>query len=99
MDRRVVVTGLGAVTPLGNDVETFWSAVRNSECGIDSISSFDASDYPSQIAGEVRGLDPSQYLDRREASRLDRFAVFAMVTASFLGSIRVIDFTTRSKTA
>ena len=81
MDRRVVVTGLGAVTPLGNDVDTFWRAVRNGECGIDHVTSFDVSDYPSKVAGEVRDLDPAQYLDRREARRLDRFAMFAMVTA------------------
>lgn len=81
MDRRVVVTGLGAVTPVGNDVDTFWRAVRNGECGIDHVASFDVSDYPSKVAGEVRGLDPSKYLDRREERRLDRFAMFAMVTA------------------
>lgn len=81
MDRRVVVTGLGAVTPVGNDVDTFWHAVRNNECGIDHVASFDVSDYPSKVAGEVRGLDPSKYLDRREERRLDRFAMFAMVTA------------------
>ena len=81
MDRRVVVTGLGAVTPLGNDVDTFWRAVKNSESGIDHISSFDVSDYPSRVGGEVRDLDPSNYLDKREARRLDRFAMFAMVTA------------------
>lgn len=81
MNRRVVVTGLGAVTPLGNDVETFWRAVKNGESGIDHISSFDVSDYPSKVGGEVRGLDPSKYLDKREARRLDRFAMFAVVTA------------------
>ena len=81
MERRVVVTGLGAVTPLGNDVDTFWRAVRDGECGVDHVTSFDVSDYPSKVAGEVRDLDPSKYVDRREARRMDRFAMFAMVTA------------------
>ena len=81
MERRVVVTGLGAVTPLGNDVDTFWRAVRGGECGVDHVTSFDVSDYPSKVAGEVRDLDPSKYVDRREARRMDRFAMFAMVTA------------------
>ena len=58
MSRRVVVTGLGAVTPVGNDVDTFWRSVKNGESGIDHIASFDVSDYPSKIAGEVRDLDP-----------------------------------------
>ena len=81
MERRVVVTGLGAVTPLGNDVDTFWRAVRDGECGVDHVTSFDVTDYPSKVAGEVRDLDPSKYVDRREARRMDRFAMFAMVTA------------------
>lgn len=81
MSRRVVVTGLGAVTPLGNDVDTFWRSVKNGESGIDHIASFDVSDYPSKIAGEVRDLNPGDYIDRREARRLDRFALFAVVSA------------------
>ena len=81
MSRRVVVTGLGAVTPVGNDVDTFWRSVKNGESGIDHIASFDVSDYPSKIAGEVRDLDPGDHIDRREARRLDRFALFAVVSA------------------
>ena len=81
MNRRVVVTGLGAVTPLGNDVDTFWRAVKNGECGIDRITAFDVSEYSSQVAGEVKDFDGSAYLDKRDARRLDRFAVLAVVTA------------------
>lgn len=81
MNRRVVVTGLGALTPLGNDVDTFWRAVKNSECGIERIASFDVSDYSSQVAGEVRDLKPSENVDRRELRRMDRFSLFAVVAA------------------
>ena len=58
-ERRVVVTGLGAVTPLGNNVETMWNALLKGECGIDRITSFDATGYDTQIAAEVKGFSPA----------------------------------------
>ena len=61
--KRVVITGLGAVTPLGNDVETFWSNLKNGVSGIQRIESFDVSAYDSRIAGEVRGFDPKPYFN------------------------------------
>jgi 3-oxoacyl-[acyl-carrier-protein] synthase II len=65
MKRRVVITGMGAVTPLGNDVNAMWEGIKNGKNGIDFIKSFDASNLKVQIAGEVKDLDPSQYLEQR----------------------------------
>jgi 3-oxoacyl-[acyl-carrier-protein] synthase II len=77
--RRVVVTGMGAVTPLGNDVPTTWKRLVAGESGVRSIESFDPSRLTSRIAGEVRDFDPSGVLDRKEVRRNDRFTQFALV--------------------
>ena len=74
---RVVVTGLGVITPLGLDIETFWSRLLNGESGIDRISSFDPSDLEVQIAAEVKGFDPKDFMDFKAARRMDRFAQLA----------------------
>jgi 3-oxoacyl-[acyl-carrier-protein] synthase II len=78
---RVVVTGLGAVTPLGLDVASTWDSVIEGRSGIGRITAFDASDLDAQIAAEVKGFDPEQMLSPREARRLDRFCQFALVAA------------------
>ena len=79
MNRRVVVTGIGVVSPIGNGKEEFWQAVKEGKNGIARIEAFDPSDYPSQIAGEVKGFDPSQYIpDKREVKRLDRVIYFTI---------------------
>jgi len=77
--RRVVVTGLGAVTPLGEDVGSTWESMLAGRSGIGSISLFDTSGYRVTIAGEVPGWDPERHFDRREVRRLDRFAQFFLV--------------------
>jgi len=77
--RRVVITGLGAVTPLGLDVGTFWQGLISGASGIGPLTLFDASGFTTRIAGEVKGFAPGAYFDVREAKRLDRFAQFAMV--------------------
>ena len=77
--RRVVVTGMGAVTPLGNDVATFWANLVAGRSGVRGISAFDPSRLPSRIAGEVRDFDPSAVLDRKEQRRNDRYTQFALV--------------------
>lgn len=77
--RRVVVTGMGAITPLGNDVPAFWSRLVSGESGVRSIESFDASRVSSRIAGEVRDFDASAVLDRKELRRNDRYTQFALV--------------------
>ena len=81
MERRVVITGLGAITPIGNNVEEFWKSIRESKCGIDQITEFDASNFKVQLAGEVKGYNPEEHFDRREAKRIDKFSQFAVVAA------------------
>ncbi len=75
--RRVVVTGLGAVSPVGLDVASSWEAILAGQCGIDKITHFDASQFGAQIAAEVKGFDPSQWLPAKEARRFDRFIAYA----------------------
>ncbi len=81
MSKRVVITGMGVVTPLGNDVDQYWNNLKEGVCGITMIESFDTSDYEVKIAGEVKDFDPSKFLDRKEAKRVDRFSQFAIVAA------------------
>ena len=81
MARRVVVTGMGTVNPLGNTVPDFWKNVKNSENGIDRLTRFDATEYNSKIAGEVKDFSSTTYIDNREARRLDRFTLYAVVAA------------------
>src|SRR5512142_1706090 len=76
--RRVVVTGLGLVSPVGIGVEESWSALVAGKSGIGPITLFDASTFPSRIAGEVKGFDPEQFMDRKEVRRNDRFIHFAL---------------------
>jgi 3-oxoacyl-[acyl-carrier-protein] synthase II len=80
--RRVVVTGLGAVTPLGNDWRSTWDAAVAGRSGIDFISSFDASGFPVRVAAEVKGFDPSAVVGPKEARRLDRNVVLAVAAAT-----------------
>jgi 3-oxoacyl-[acyl-carrier-protein] synthase II len=79
--RRVVVTGLGAVTPLGNTVPEFWANVVAGKSGVREITLFDASGMPTRIAGEVRNFEPGELIGKKEARRMDRFAQFAFVAA------------------
>ncbi len=75
---RVVVTGMGAITPLGNDVETFWQNVVAGRSGVGPITLFDASSFKTRIAAEVRDFDPEAWFGRKEARRMDRYAQFAL---------------------
>jgi len=78
-ERRVVVTGLGVVTPIGNDVETFWKRLIAGECGIDRITAFDATGYDCQVAGEVRDFDPTPaFPNAKEVRRTDRYSQFGV---------------------
>ena len=81
MFKRVVITGLGAITPLGHDVPSTWEALKAGRSGIRRITSFDPSNLATQFAGEVVDFDPSKYFDRREARRMDRVTQFATVAA------------------
>jgi len=79
MKKRVVVTGLGVVAPNGIGKEQFWAAIKSGKTGISRISSFDVSNYPIKIAGEIKGFNPSNYLDEKTISRTARFSQFALV--------------------
>ena len=81
MKRRVVVTGLGAVTPIGNTAEAFWAGVRAGKVGIGPITKFDTTDYKVKIAAEVKDFDPAQYMDKKSARRMEQFCQFAVAAA------------------
>ncbi len=78
MERRCVITGLGAVTPLGSTVDTFWKGIRDGVCGIDYIKKFDASRLKVKIAAEVKDFDPEQYMTKKDVKRNDLFAVYGL---------------------
>ena len=77
--KRVVVTGLGALTPIGNDINSFWEGLVSGKSGADLITYFDSSKFKTQFACELKGYDPLNYFDRKEARKLDRFAQYAIV--------------------
>ncbi|MBD1852435.1 beta-ketoacyl-ACP synthase II [Leptolyngbya sp. FACHB-711] len=79
--KRVVVTGLGAITPIGNTLAEYWEGLLSGRNGIGPITLFDASKHDCRIAGEVKGFDPQDYMDRKEAKRMDRFAQFAVAAS------------------
>jgi 3-oxoacyl-[acyl-carrier-protein] synthase II len=81
MSRRVVVTGLGAITPIGNDVATAWRALLAGVSGAAAITKFDATSFPVRFAAEVKGFDPLQYMDRKEAKRADPYAQYSIAAA------------------
>lgn len=78
MKKRVVVTGIGAITPIGIGKDAYWNGLLQGVSGIDKITRFDASEYSTQIAAEVKGFDPTQYMDKKEAKRMDRVTQFAV---------------------
>ena len=80
-DRRVVITGLGAITPLGNTVEEFWTAVKSCQNAVGPITHFDASQHATQIAAEVKDFDPTKYLEPKTARQMDKFVQFAAAAA------------------
>ncbi len=82
MTRRIVVTGMGMVTPLGPDVATNWDALIHGRSGITRITRFDPAPYETQIAGQVSDFDPTKYMDRKEVRRTDRFTHFGVAAAS-----------------
>jgi len=79
--KRVVVTGIGAITPIGNTVDEYWNGLLNGVSGADHITLFDASKFKTRFACEVKGFDPVQYLDRKEARKVDRFVQLALVSS------------------
>jgi 3-oxoacyl-[acyl-carrier-protein] synthase II len=81
MKNRVVITGMGAVTPIGNDVNSFWNNVMQGTCGIDVIKSFDITDFKCKLAAEIKDFDPTVAIDKREARKMDKYCQYAMVAA------------------
>lgn len=81
MKTRVVVTGLGVITPIGNDVDSFWNGIKNKEVGIGPITCFDAADFKCRLAAEVKDFDPKAYMDNKTARRMERFSQFAVAAA------------------
>jgi 3-oxoacyl-[acyl-carrier-protein] synthase II len=79
--KRIVVTGIGALTPIGNNVETYWNNLINGVSGADMITQFDASKFKTRFACEIKGFDPTEFMDRKEARKLDRFAQIALVAS------------------
>lgn len=81
MNNRVVVTGMGAITPIGNDVSTFWNSSKEGVCGIDFIKSFNTDDFKVKIAAEVKDFVAGEVIDKKESKRMDKFCQFAMAAA------------------
>lgn len=83
MEKRVVITGMGAVTPVGNDIDTLWKNLIDGVCGIDFITKIDTTDFPVKIAGEIKDFDPKQYgVEQSFIRRNDLFAIYAMAAAN-----------------
>lgn len=78
MEKRCVITGLGAVTPLGNTVDSFWDGIKNGVCGIDYIKKFDTSEFKVKIAAEVKDFNPELYMSKKDVKRNDLFAIYGM---------------------
>ena len=97
MKRRVVVTGMGAVSPIGNTVEETWNGILNQTCGIDEITHFDTSDYKVKLAGEVKNLDLEQYFTKRDLKFNDRFTQFARVVSKQAIENAKLDLETMNK--
>ena len=80
-NRRVVITGMGAITPIGNSVEEFWDSIKEGKTGFGSITYFDTADYRCKLAAEVKDFDPTQYMDKKSARRMEQFCQFAVAAA------------------
>lgn len=80
-NRRVVVTGMGAITPIGNSVEEFWNGIKEGKTGFGPITYFDTADYRCKLAAEVKDFDPAQYMDKKSARRMEQFCQFAVAAA------------------
>ena len=79
--KRVVITGLGAITPIGKDVKTYWNSLLNGISGANKITRFDASKFKTQFACEIKDYQATDYFDRKEARKLDRFSQYGLIAA------------------
>ena len=99
MSNRVVITGVGAITPIGTGKDEFWKGLLEGRNGIEKISRFDASDFTAQIAGEVKDFDPTQYIDKKESKRMDRYTQFAVAAADLAIKDAGLDLEKETSTA
>ncbi len=81
MERRVVITGIGAITPIGNNIEEFWNGIKTQKCGIDEITRLDTSDLKVKLAAEVKDFNPEEHFDKRTARRMDLYSQYAVVAS------------------
>ena len=96
--RRVVITGLGTVNPLGNNVADSWAAARAGKCGIGPITQFDTTDFKCKLAGEVKDFDPETVVDKKEVRKMARFTLLALgAAAGYLLNLLEVYFHSRSK--
>lgn len=97
MKRRVVITGLGAITPIGNNIDSFWEGIKLGKNGIDEISLFNAENLKVKMAAEVKDFDPSNFIDKKEAKRMDRYTQFAVIAAEESIKDSNLDFNTLNR--
>lgn len=98
MKKRVVITGIGAITPVGIGKDKFWNSLLSGQSGIGRITRFDPTEYATQIAGEVKEFDPSQYMDKKEAKRMDRSTQFAIAASKLALEDAKLDLEVEDKT-
>lgn len=81
MERRVVVTGLGAITPIGNNVNDFWKGIKEGKCGIEEITKFDVTEYKVKLAAEIKDYEPDDHFDKKTSKRMDPFSQYAIIAS------------------
>ena len=91
-NRRVVVTGMGAITPIGNSVEEFWNGIKEGKTGFGPITYFDTADYRCKLAAEVKDFDPAQYMDKKSARRMEQFCSLCNPSETFFKFINIFIF-------
>ena len=96
--KRVVVTGLGALTPIGNTIDEFWKSLINGKSGAAPITHFDATNFKTRFACEVKNFNPTDFLDRKEARKMDKFTQYAMVASQEAIDDSGLDFEKENKT-
>ncbi|MGL5347396.1 MAG: beta-ketoacyl-ACP synthase II [Peptostreptococcaceae bacterium] len=97
MKKRVVITGLGCVTPVGDSKNDFWKNIKSGVCGIDTVTRFDTTTFQTQIAGEIKDFSPEEYISKKELKRLDRFTQYALVSAKMAVEDANLDLETINK--
>ena len=92
MKKRVVITGAGVVSSLGYGLDKFWAAIKEGKCGISTVTRFDISEYTTKVAAEIKDFEPTDYIDKKEARRMDRYTQYALAAAKMAVEMSGIDF-------